>query len=142
MDIITLILIMPFVLVVEGAVLGYAWTHPKGPQSTDQANRVLRALYGSRWGLAVLVVAWLAITAVAFVYEFFVALIVLYGLLFAGGRIAGWLALILIGLMFVSTPGICGWLLVRVGRNYRSPGGPPRPALVGVERRGQAMPST
>jgi hypothetical protein len=141
MDIITLILLMPFVLVVEGAVLGYAWTHPRGSLRTEQASRVLRALYGTRWGLAVLVGAWLLMTAVAFVYEFFVAIIVLYGLLFTGGRIAGWLALILLGLMFVSTPGICGWLLVRVGRHYRSPGGPRRPALAGMERRGQALPS-
>jgi hypothetical protein len=64
------------------------------------------------------VIAWLAITAVAFVYEFFVALIILYGLLFTGGRIAGWIALVLIAAMFVSTPAICGWLLVRLGRNY------------------------
>jgi len=141
MDIITVILVTPFVLVVEGAVLGYAWTHPRGSQSTEQANRVLGALYGSRWGLAVLVGAWLLMTAVAFVYEFFVTLIVLYGLLFVGGRVAGWLALILLGVMFVSTPGICGWLLVRVGRNHRSPGGPRRPALVGIERRGEALPS-
>ena len=141
MDIITLILLMPFVLVVEGAVLGYAWAHPRGPRRTEQASRVLKALYGTRWGLAALVGAWLLITAVAFVYEFFVAIIVLYGLLFTGGRIAGWLAVILIGLMFVSTPGICGWLLVRVGRNYRSPRGPRRPALVGIERRGEVLPS-
>jgi hypothetical protein len=31
MDIVTLILIMPLILVVEAAVLGYVWTHPRGP---------------------------------------------------------------------------------------------------------------
>jgi hypothetical protein len=140
MDTVTLVLIMPFVLVVEAAIVGYAWAHPKGSGTGEQVGRVLRALYRNPFGIAVLIAAWLLITAVAFVYEFIVALIILYGLLFTGGRIAGWVALLLIGAMFVSTPAICGWLLVRLGRNYRTPPGPRQPTLVGVEHR-QAMPS-
>ena len=140
MDTVTMILIMPFVLVVEAAIIGYVWTHPRGSGADEKASRALRTLYRSPFGVAVLIAAWIVITAVAFVYEFIVALIILYGLLFTGGRIAGWVALMLIGAMFVSTPGICGWLLVRLGRNYRTPPGPRQPTLVGVEHR-QAMPS-
>jgi hypothetical protein len=140
MDIVTLILIMPLILVVEAAVLGYVWTHPRGPGSGQAVSGVLKTLYRNPFGMGLLVIAWLAITAVAYVYEFFVALIILYGLLFTGGRIAGWIALVLIAAMFVSTPAICGWLLVRLGRNYRAPPGPRQPALVGIEH-GRAMPS-
>jgi hypothetical protein len=134
MDIVTLVLIMPLVVVVEAAVLGYVWTHPRGTGAGDQAGRFLKNLYRRPWGLGLLVVAWLLITAVAFVYEFILALIIMYGLLFTGGRVAGWVALFLIGAMFVATPGICGWLLLRLGRNFRAPPGPRQTALVGAER--------
>lgn len=140
MDTITLVLIMPLVLVVEAALLGYVWTHPRGSEAGEQAGRVLRAVYRRPWGIGVLILAWLLVTAVAFVYEFILALIILYGLLFTGGRIAGWLALVLIGVMFVATPAVCGWLLVRLGRNYRTPPGPRQTTLVGIDHRG-ALPT-
>lgn len=140
MDTVTLVLIVPLVLVVEAAVLGYVWTHPRGSGAGEQVGGALRAVYSSRWGIGLLVVAWLVVTAIAFVYEAILALIILYGLLFTGGRIAGWMALVLIGAMFVATPGICGWLLVRLGRNYRTPRGPRQPTLVGVDHR-RALPT-
>ncbi len=140
MDMITLILIMPLVLVVEAALLGYVWAHSKGSEAGEQAGRVLRAVYQRPWGIGILILAWLLVTAVAFVYEFILALIILYGLLFTGGRIAGWLALVLIGVMFVATPAVCGWLLVRLGRSYRTPPGPRQPTLVGIDHRG-ALPT-
>lgn len=138
MDTVTLVLIMPLVLVVEAAVLGYVWTHPRG--AGEQAGRVLRAVYRKPWGIGVLIIAWLLVTAVAFVYEFILALIILYGLLFTGGRIAGWVALVLIATMFVATPAMSGWLLVRLGRNYRTPPGPRQPALVGMDH-SRALPT-
>ncbi len=140
MDTVTLILIMPLVLVVEAAVLGYVWAHPRGSGAGEQVGQVLRTVYRKPWGIGLLIVAWLLVTAVAFVYEFILALIILYGLLFTGGRIAGWVALLLIGAMFVATPGACGWLLVRLGRNYRTPPGPRQPTLVGVDHR-RALPT-
>ncbi len=139
MDTVTLILIMPLVLVVEAAVLGYVWTHPRGSGAGEQVGQVLRTVYQRPWGVGILIVAWLLLTAVAFVYEFILALIVLYGLLFTGGRIAGWVALVLIAAMFAATPVVCGWLLVRLGRNYRMPG-PRQPTLVGVDNR-RALPT-
>lgn len=139
MDTITLILIMPLVLVVEAAVLAYVWTHPRGSGAGEQVGQVLRTVYQKPWGIGILIVAWLLLTAVFFIYEFILSLMILYGLLFTGGRIAGWLALVLITAMFVATPGLCGWLLVRLGRNYRTPG-PRQPTLVGADHR-RALPT-
>ncbi len=144
MNTLTLLLITPLVLVAEAAILSYVWVHPDGGNASGQGiNTVLRTLYRNPFGIAALVVAWLLLTAVAFIYEFFVALIVLYGLLFTGGHVAGWVGLVFFGALFVSTPGICGWLVLRFGRNFRSSGepGPRQPGRVGIERTGQAMPS-
>lgn len=135
MDALTLLLIAPLVLVGEAALVGYLWARPLSAHGPRLAG-AMRTLYGSPVGIGILVLAWLLLTAVAFVYEFFFGLIVLYGLIFTGGRLAGWLGILLMGAVFVSTPGLCGWLVLRAGRRFRVPREPgARPAaLRGLER--------
>ena len=107
-------LVLPLIVFVEAVIIGYGWSHLK---TVDGKLRTF--LYGSRSGMIALALAWLVLTATAWWYEFFIALVSLHVLLFSVGRVAAGLGVVFFAALFVLTPFIWARIIVALGRQWK-----------------------
>jgi len=124
MQLATLGLFLPFILVAEGFAVSYVWSRLNSPSAADPQQgdaKVLGFLYRNPIGMAILVGIWLLLTVTTIGYEFFIALVASYLLLFSLGRFVTVVGMALFAVLFISTPFVWGRLIVGLGPRYRRP---------------------
>ena len=103
---------LPILVLAEAAVVLELRSSETKSHYGAAARRALGSLARGRRGIPLVVALWLVLTAVAWGYEFIVAQVALYILLFSLGRVAALLGVVALVAIAAYTP-VTIWRLVR-----------------------------
>ena len=102
---------LPVILLVEAVIARELWLGETKHHYSFAAREAVGALTRKRAGVALVVALWALLTLAAWAYEFIVAEVVLYLLLFSLGRLAALLGMLAFLGALVYTPVAC-WRLI------------------------------
>jgi len=102
---------LPVILLVEAVVTRQLWGGEAEHHYGSSARKAFGSLARRRPGIALIVAVWLVLTAALWVYEFVIAQVLLYVLLFSLGRFAAALGLLAFVAALAYTPVAC-WRLI------------------------------
>ena len=111
-----ILFMLPIILVIEAEVVREFWGPGRGKPDFSGFRRSMGNLAEHRSGIPLLVMLWLVLTATAWVYEFVIAQVLLYIVLFTFGRVAAALGVVAALAFVVYTPVACGRLVLSLCR--------------------------